>query len=167
MLPVTLIYDQCRQGTQLIRGGGEDVGGVWGGFQCPLYCNWLGIDGGWHHGWLGIRQVCVRRCGWLRGDQLVWAGLGRAAETVIKATLKGAFHCFIEAAGAALLALSLSKAATRSYKCGARTHARSPATFSYRLSTKIYSYYCHLLSSPLCFSHSLTKSWVFLIFWLK
>lgn len=33
----------------------------------------------------------------------------RAAETVIKAVLKGAFHWLIEAAGAALFALSLSK----------------------------------------------------------
>lgn len=49
--------------------------------------------------------------------------LSGAAVTVIKALLKGAFHCLIEAAGAALFALSLSKEQPRSHM-HAHTHVR-------------------------------------------
>lgn len=110
ILPVTLIYDQWKRGTWLIRGKGQRGASIASPFTVT---DWGSMKSGTSADWGSGESVAKEgSCVWEDLVGCVETGLSepsKAADTVIKAVLKGAFHWLIGAAGAALFALSLSK----------------------------------------------------------
>lgn len=134
MLPVTLIYDQWKQGTWLIRGEGVERVCKGGSIASPFtVTDWGSMKSGNVADWGSGDSVAEE-------GSYVWEDLvgcvetslsepSKAADTVIRAVLKGAFHWLIEAAGAALFALSLSKEQPSHPQKHVKTHTHTHTLF--------------------------------------